>query len=108
MNHTLATYEGHNLEFMLDENDELWFRLMRSDSNAYVTAVAFGPADRAIDKLGGIDEFIDNEVIPRANALLESFFGEVVPPEQGASWQEQLNFAIKNLKFDEATRTIKR
>ena len=108
MNYNLAQYQNHDLFFLLDVDENFWFQIKNSATSEVVDAVAYGDASYAISKEVSVDAWVDKIVIPRANALLVSFFGEVVPPEQGAPWQEQLEFAIKSLKFDEATRTIKR
>ena len=108
MKRVLAVYQEHDLLFDNDADGNLWF-IIRNSAGVHETAVAFGDGQYEFETKGTkVDDWIDNTFIPRANALLESFFGEAPPVEPEAPWHVQLDTAIRGLTFDPVTRTFSR
>lgn len=98
-------YKSHDLVFLLNEDDELWFVIRHSQSQNHVDSVAYGEFSFAIKNRHGsdINAFLDKEVIPKATAKILDFFKEATPPVVDPSnWREFLkNFAQHGVEFKE-------
>jgi hypothetical protein len=89
-----GSYKDHDLVFLLNEDDEFWFVIRHTQSQNHVASVAYGEGSFAINNRhgGNVNAFIDQEVLPKATAKIQDFFGEAQPPVNPSDWREALKF----------------